>query len=336
LGVLRPAARSPMLLGLERGVPEMPDLTEISLSFRAMNTDVLSILTLPEASVSLGRASLDKIRDIFSHNEAVLSRFAENSELSALNQSSGKPFRASPLLYHVLKSALAAARLTRGFFDPTVLPYLIAAGYSRSFERLDEGTHCDEVVSPLKNSWRDIVMDNRSRCVTLPAGCSVDLGGIGKGWTVDRASRGLSNYPGFVIDAGGDIRLGGIQADGAPWSVGLADPFEPDRDMAGISLTGGAICTSTTARRRWFSQGRWRHHLIDSRTGDSSTSDVISATVISAKAAHAEVLAKAALLMGAERGLSFIQSQPAVSGFLALDDGRCLRSPGFPEVLNVA
>jgi FAD:protein FMN transferase len=325
-----------MLPGLEREVPEMLDLTEISLSFRAMNTDVLAILTLPEASASLGRVSLDKVRDIFAHNERVLSRFDENSELSALNLSSGKPFRASPHWYNVLKSALAAARLTRGFFDPTVLPYLIAAGYSRSFERLDERTDCDNAVSPLKNSWQNILMDSQSRCVTLPPGCTIDLGGIGKGWTVDRASRCLSDYPGFVIDAGGDIRLGGIQADGAPWSVGVADPFEADNDVTRIRLERGAICTSTTSRRRWFSNGNWRHHLIDSRTGTSSGSGVVSATVISAGAAHAEVLAKAALLMGPERGLSFIQSQPGVSGFLTLDNGRSLRSPGFPEVLNVA
>ena len=122
---------------------------------------------------------------MFGETERTLSRFLPESELSALNRSAGQPFRASPLMLHAVTEALAAARETDGLFDPTVLNALLAAGYDRSFELLNNGngepgTRTEGVrktplpdtgsfardlalhLSPSprpSSSWRDVVVD---------------------------------------------------------------------------------------------------------------------------------------------------------------------------------
>jgi thiamine biosynthesis lipoprotein len=171
--------------------------------------------------------------------------------------------------------------------------------------------------------------------ITLPAACGLDLGGIAKGWTVDRVSEGLKNTSGFAINAGGDIFAGGKRADGALWSVGIVDPLHPDLNLTVLELTDKAVCTSSTARRNWRRNGIYGHHLIDPRSGKPSVSTVISATIIAESAVTAEIIAKTALILGPVAGMEFIQNQSGIDGILVLNDGRLLRSSNSREVTNV-
>jgi thiamine biosynthesis lipoprotein len=99
------------------------------------------------------------------------------------------------------------------------LPYLLAAGYDRSFEKLSDSPDGPVYQLNSRFNWREIILDADASTITLPAGCGLDLGGIAKGWTVDRVSEGLKNTSGFAVDAGGDIFVGGKRADG---SLGLS------------------------------------------------------------------------------------------------------------------
>ncbi len=170
----------------------------------------------------------------------------------------------------------------------------------------------------------------------MPAGCSLDLGGIGKGWTVDRACRQLQTFSGYAVDAGGDMVVGGTPAEGSMWTVGVADPFNPDHDLIVLELDRGAVCTSSTARRRWKMGAEWRHHLIDPRTGKASASGIVAATVTADSAARAETVTKAAIILGPQAGLRFIEEQAGVEGLLVLADGSLLASAGFKGVQRVA
>jgi thiamine biosynthesis lipoprotein len=225
------------------------------------------------------------------------------------------------MLYAVVAAALDSARVTGGLFDPTILPALMAAGYDRSFELLPReraGSSCPPAPA---FSWRDVQLDVDTRAVALPAGCALDLGGIGKGWTLDRAAERLRGFDGFAVDAGGDLVLGGAQANGSAWTVGVQDPIAPGRDLLQLSLGACAVATSTVARRRWLRGGRVQHHLIDPRTGLPSQSGALAATVVAESAARAETLAKAAVLLGPSAGVRFLDGQVGVRGLVVLDGG---------------
>jgi thiamine biosynthesis lipoprotein len=169
-------------------------------------------------------------------------------------------------------------------------------------------------------------LDPVSRTIALPPGCRIDLGGIGKGWTVDRACALLRarGFRSFAVDAGGDLYAAGQQGDGTPWSVGVAAPVDPAKELAVLTLDGGAVATSTTAQRRWRVGGEARHHLIDPRTRRPAASGIVAATVVTETVTRAEVLAKAALVLGLEAGGALLNRWRA-AGLLVLESGALVR-----------
>jgi FAD:protein FMN transferase len=313
------------------------NLVELSLSFRVMNTDANIFLCVPPGMKKNGEKALGRVKSLFQKAEATMSRFREDSELTRLNLSAGSPFKASPILFEVIDKSLEAARDTKGVFDPTILSSLLEAGYDRSFEKMNEPADDTLPIVPgTKCKWSDIRLDAASRSITLPPGCGIDLGGIGKGWTVDQACSILEPFGNYAIDAGGDIRVQGTRADCLPWNIGVADPCDNSRNLMMVELRGGAICTSTITRRKWESAGKAQHHLIDPASGEPAWSGVISATVMAESAAGAEVTAKTALILGPEAGLKWIEKQPGAYGLLVLEDMQILYSQGFKEHAHVA
>ncbi len=317
-------------------------MEELSRSFRAMNTDVLAVVSTGESNRQEASNALDALERLFATNEAAMSRFLPESELSRLNRSAGVAFHSSPLLFQVVEAAIEAARETDGIFDPTVLTDLIAAGYDRSFELLTPAggrgetarqTRPDRTLSSHSGLWRQIRMDSSSNEIILPLGCALDLGGIGKGWTVDQAATMLHPFANFAVDAGGDIYAAGVQADGSPWTIGVMDPFNTDRDLMVLAVSDRAVATSTTSKRRWVSEdGRQMHHLIDPRTGRPGNGDVVSATVLAGTVARAEVLAKTVLLLGSRDGTALLQDYPEIEWVLVLADRNTLQSSRLTEV----
>lgn len=297
--------------GLVTGLRTAP--VETRRVFRAMNADVLVIVAgdPPRAA-----AAIDLVESLFRAHEAALSRFLPTSELSALNRSAGRAFVASHLLLAVVEAALDAAAATDGLFDPTVLPAFVAVGYDRSFERIDPATMATD-APPRTATWCDVVVDRVARTIELPPGCALDLGGIAKGWTVDRAAERLAAFRDFAVDAGGDLYAGGSRADGSPWTVGVADPDAPGSDLLTLAVRDEAVATSSVARRRWHGG----HHLIDPRHGRPARGEVVQATVVSDTVAGAETLAKAALLAGEVDGLRRL--------VLARADGVLVRRGGW-------
>jgi thiamine biosynthesis lipoprotein len=318
-------------------------MAEVTRRFRAMNTDVLATIVIDAAGQQEAAAvALDELEQLFARVEACASRFRPESELSALNRSAGQPFAASPLLYALIEAALQAAVETGGIFDPTLLEALEQAGYDRSFEQLAASGAAPGPPGPrpasagaLPGAWRAVRLDPATHTITLPSGCRIDLGGIGKGWTVDQActllrARGFRH---FAVDAGGDLYAAGTTGDGTPWTVGVSDPANPERDLAILMLDGNGVATSTIARRRWYVGSELRHHLIDPRTRRPAASGIVSATVMAETVARAETLAKAALILGPKAGRALLD-RLQVAGLLVAAGGAVLHTgpPTFMEL----
>jgi len=283
--------------------------------FRAMNTEVAAWLW---SDIGHAAVWLHEVEAFFGEVEAELSRFRPDSGLSRLNAAAGQgPQPVSDLLETVISLALKAAEESDGLFDPTVLHALRQAGYDRSFELLadDAGRPSRLGEDDTTINWRAVELNPVLGTVTLPAGMGLDLGGIAKGWAVDRAAEMLGAWGAAMVDAGGDIRVSEA-AGGEPWPIGIQHPFDPTRDLGVITLDGGAVATSTVGRRQWQRDQQPMHHLIDPRTGKSSQNDLHTVTVLAPTAASAEVAAKVALILGSDRGRAHLMARGLAGVFV--------------------
>lgn len=303
-------------------------------AFRAMGNDV-SILTGADPARAEAAERLAAVEALFRTNERCLSRFDPESELSQLNRAAGRPFTASRTLYAAIAASLQAATELDGLFDPTLLDALEIAGYDRTFEALPaerEAVAVMPVVAP--GRWRGVQLDPATRTVRLPASVRLDLGGIGKGWTVDQAVALLGPLGPCLVDAGGDLRVHGRPPGQTRWWIGVEDPHDASRDVGTLCLADRAVATSGIGRRAWRRGGVWQHHLIDPRTGRPAATDVAAATVVAPTTVRAEVAAKVVCLLGAEAGLAWLEHQPDLAGALVRLDGGMLSSSGLEAMSN--
>jgi thiamine biosynthesis lipoprotein len=250
----------------------------------------------------------------------------------------------SYVLWEVVLLARRAARWSDGLVTPLLLNELEAAGYDRTFEAIDR----HHVAMPLASRQesvaqsagpathgdpRAIEIDDRTHSIRVLAGVRLDLGGIAKGWAADQAAMRLAIHGPSLVDAGGDIAISGLQADGQRWPVGVADPQAPHRNLELLMVGSGGVATSGRDYRRWKRDGTWQHHILDPRTGRPAQSDVLSATVIAPTAYEADVAAKTALILGSRDGLDWIETHSALAGLLVTDEGQVIRSQRLNDYL---
>ena len=245
----------------------------------------------------------------FERLEQVMSRFRPDSELSRLNACGS--LDVSPDLAEVIELAVAARVRTGGRFDPTVHDAVAAAGYDRTFVEVDPDS--DEEPGTAACGGR---IDVDGLHVALEPGYRLDLGGIGKGFAAERVAQRLALAGPCLVNAGGDIAVRGVPADGV-WPVGV-------EDGPTLGLAGAGLATSGRDRRRWRRGTRELHHLIDPRTGAPAETDLVRVTAIGHDAVDAEVLAKVLLLQG--EAAAAASGVPAV---LVTADGRTVLAGGI-------
>lgn len=309
--------------------------------FRAMNTGVYIKLYSHRPS----QAILDDVERLFVSFERRLSRFLPDSELSQLNACSGESCKVSPTMLGAVEVALWLAELTGGLYDPTILTCLEQAGYDRSFEQvtaptpltLTDDVPVAEPASPgarLSFSYRSVRIDYARHQLERPPGVKLDLGGMGKGWTVDRAADRLQGLGPFLVNAGGDIFAYHAPPGQRGWQINLTHPLLPELSMAQLYLHHHALATSTIARRRWRQNGRLNHHLINPRTGQPAITDALSVTVLAPRTVVAEVYAKTALIMGVEQGLAYLEQLPGFEGLIFTADRQIRFTSGLSALLE--
>lgn len=301
------------------------------IEFRAMGCQMLAVVDHPAPRVAL---KLQGVPAWFEEWEQCLSRFRGNSELNFLNNNPGIPIKVSKTLWDVFQAAAEAFDTSQGLVTPAVLDALLSAGYRQSFEQLQQ-TELSVQPDQLRSipSLREVKFDPIAHTICLPGDLHLDFGGVAKGWAAHHALQRLQIYGPALVDAGGDIAISGLQKSGSPWLVGIADPFEPDLDLAVLMLGKCGVATSGKDYRRWQQGDLWKHHIIDPRTGLPAETDVLSATIIAPTVLEAEVAAKAVLILGSQSGLAWINARPRLAGLLILESGEHLYSNQFRSYL---
>ncbi|MCO5316256.1 MAG: FAD:protein FMN transferase [Solirubrobacterales bacterium] len=250
-----------------------------------------------------GEGAEEFIRDF----DRRLSRFRLDSELTAMNSDPGTEVPASELLRTAVKAGVWTARQSGGLVDPTLLDEIEESGYRRSRAGLS-GVPVSEALldapdrkpaSPDdRQRWTGFKVDDEQGVIRRPSGLKFDTGGTGKGLAADLVAGSLAGYSRFLISCGGDIRVGGREAERMPHEVLVQHPVSGSRPYR-LRLRSGGVATSGVNVRSWRrADGRAVHHLLDPSTGESCWSGLIGATALGRTALEAETLAKAALLSG--------------------------------------
>lgn len=276
----------------------MPEYTESVLQMGTIvNFRVISSRSAAEMEEGVRQA-----KGAMQEVEAVCSRFDETSELRQLSQHIGESVQVSDILFEVVRFSLAVAEETDGLFDPTLGRVLRAHGFRHHY--LTGHVVPDDEASPGEASYRDVLLDDEERTVTLARPLTLDLGAVAKGFALDLAAAKLKEFEGYVIDAGGDVALGGEGPTGGPWKVGIRDPVKTDEVLRVLTATDTFVCTSGGYERRSQTTPD-SHHLILPESGKSPTG-VLSTTVMAPYGMLADAFSTVTFLLGCQDGIRML------------------------------
>lgn len=303
-------------------------VTELDVGFDAMGSHVRLLIGEPGPGMPPATAAAERARRFVAEFDATLSRFRPGSELSALNADPRERVPASELLRTAVEAGLEAARRSGGLVDPTLVDEIESAGYAASRAgmpgaplgaALAEAPPRQPASPNPAGNWRLFEVDDAGGAIARPPGVRFDTGGAGKGLAADLIAGHLRGYSRFIVDCGGDIRIGGAGALLDPYEVFVEHPMTGERAFV-LKLGGGAVATSGLNVRIWRDEdGRFSHHLLDPATGRPAWTGLVGATALGDTAVEAETFAKAALLSGPEGGRAVLAER---GGLLVHDSGR--------------
>jgi thiamine biosynthesis lipoprotein len=241
--------------------------------------------------------------------ESVLTRYRPESEIGRANLSAfSSPQHVSAETSGVLQSALRWAKGTEGAFDPCLAEAVIlwdvgnrsqplAAADSDRFAR--RGLF--KALELGKSGGKDVVLFHEEDM-------GIDLGGIGKGYGVDRAVEALRAWgiQNALVNVGGDLYAMGASEDGDPWQVGVRSPDDPKALVASFRMSDRAVATSGDYHQFFEHGGRRYHHLLDPTTGAPAESRSRSVTVAAESCMDADAGATAAFVASVDRAKSMM------------------------------
>ena len=257
---------------------------------------------------------------------ARLSRFRADGELSRLNADARRVVPVSSLLAASVSAGVWAAELTGGLVDPTLVDPLHAIGYGRSRAGVPRASLAGALAAapprrPARPDpgapWRGFEVNLKAGTVDRPPELRFDSGGTGKGLAADTVGRRLAAHERFVVDVGGDLRVGGRGAIERPFEVEVENPFGGD-PVHVLRIGAGGVATSGLRSRIWQADGRYVHHLLDPATGEPAWTGLVSVTALAPSALEAETRSKAALLSGPAGARAWLEPH---GGIAVHDDG---------------
>jgi thiamine biosynthesis lipoprotein len=273
------------------------------------------------------------ISDAFSALHIVddeMSTYKPESQISVLNrEGSSRWVQIGPGLAEVLGASIRFGRISNGAFDPTVLPLMVLWGFRGGVPRLPADSEIRGVLAVTGLTHLELDTERYRARLTKP-GVSLDLGGIAKGYALDRAQTAAreAGAEAGIIDLGGNIVSFGEQAAG---QIAIQHPLIPDGILGSIPLRERAIATSGGYEKYVTIDGRRYGHILDPRTG-RPTRDVESVTVVAESGMTADALSTACFVLGPEACLELVSRQErtaCVVAWIQADTLTVASSPGL-------
>ncbi|HEV8396389.1 MAG TPA: FAD:protein FMN transferase [Vicinamibacterales bacterium] len=276
-------------------------------------------------------AAVDAVFAEFDRLDRMMSVWKEGSDVLRLNQAAGRePVRVSAETIEVLTAARQVSEWTGGKFDVT---FGALSGLWRFDQDQDDGIPSRAAVAARLPDVDYTALDidaARGTAFLRRPGMRAHLGGIGKGYAIDRAAAILRarGFHDFMIQSGGDLFVSGRRG-GRPWRLGIRDPRGPvDRSFATLDLTNGTFSTSGDYERFFIKDGRRYHHILDPDLGEPARG-CRSVTILADTAVLADGLSTGVFVLGPEKGMALIERLPDVEGVIVTSQNRVLVSSGL-------
>jgi FAD:protein FMN transferase len=275
-----------------------------------------------------GEKAIDAVLEEMRHIDESMSTYKPTSEVSQVNAKAAEgPMHISKELFDLLNTAKEYSVITDGAFDITYA----SVGYLYDFRKHVRPDDAQIANALPAVNYLHVILDPKEQTVRFSQkGVRIDLGGIAKGYSVDRGIDVLKSL-GFTrayVSAGGDSRIIGDRF-GKPWIVGIRDPSKGEGNViARIPLVDAAISTSGDYERYFEEQGVRYHHIIDPHTGHSA-SKVRSATVIGPYATRTDGLSKTAFVLGPDKAMEIYNRLDDIDAIIVKLDGTVVYSKGM-------
>ncbi|MDE3197032.1 MAG: FAD:protein FMN transferase [Acidobacteriota bacterium] len=252
------------------------------------------------------RLAIDKAYAELARIDRLMSEWRPDSPISQVNAAAGQhPVEVPAELRELVERSIRYSQITEGTFDVTWR----GMGNIWHFDDSFRVPGAAEVAAARRHiDYRRIRIEGNS--LYLPKGSNIGLGGIAKGYAIDRAARVLADagFSDVLVDGGGDVWVSG-KPDGREWRLGIQDPRKPHGEILGVaSVSGMALVTSGDYERFRIVNGVRYHHIIDPRTGWPATAS-ISVSVMAKSAEQGVVLAKGIYMLGPVRGLELARRE---------------------------
>jgi thiamine biosynthesis lipoprotein len=267
--------------------------------------------------------------------EQLMSPWIESSNVFQINRSAGKEWvRISHETLAVIKKAQDISEISDGSFDITVGP--LAELWRKAREKKIPPS-AEEVRERLGLvNFKNIEIDREGKVFLKKKGMAIDLGGIAKGYAVDKAFELLESlgYKNVIVNAGGDLRIGGLK-NNQPWSIAIQHPRESKKFLARISVSDMAVATSGDYERFFIYEGTRYHHIFNPKDGFPAD-DCQSVTVLCKEEMMADALATAVFVLGSERGYALCQKLQGVGCLIVDKEGKITFTPGLQGRISFA
>lgn len=273
------------------------------------------------------QATAQAVEDAFAvigRADDVMSHYREESDLMRLNRRAAQEAVPVPAdLYAVLSEAIKYGELSGGAFDVTVGPLVRLWNRAGETARLPSSEQIREARAQV--GFRSVRLLPGTRVRFARTGVEVNLGGIGKGWAVDRAAdllrgRGIRTA---LINAGASTFYAlGHGPDGTGWAVAVRDPCRTESTLATIRLREGSLSTSAGYERYWEIEGERYGHIIDPRSG-WPVEPLAGVTVTAPAATESDALSTAVFVLGAEEGEALLRRLGRRGLLIERADGVC-------------
>ncbi len=218
----------------------------------------------------------------------------------------------------ILAKSLELSRVTDGAFDISVGLLENIWGFRGDKPHLPKE---EEIQSALFRTGYQYILLADDKAILAKTGMVIDLGGISKGYAVDRVvtilrQEGISSG---IVDAGGDLRVFGDKPDGRKWAIGIRDPVRAGSIAKTIYINEGAVATSGNYERCFIRDGKRYHHIFNPLTGYPANG-CISVTIIAKEALVADALATGIFVLGPEKGMKLIENLHDVEGVIIYEE----------------
>jgi thiamine biosynthesis lipoprotein len=286
----------------------------------AMGTHVaFAAYTTPSVDGAATHAAFDAALAEIKRVEALMTTWRPDSDIGKVNAAAGKSAVAvTDETFAIVKEAVHASEISGGTFDIT---FQTLHGLWKFDEDLDPHPPTDAAIKARLPfvGYKNIALDPAAKTIKLAKNrTQISLGGIAKGYAVDRAVKVLekAGLRSFFVQAGGDLFARGLKPENKEWSAGIRDPRGPENKyFAMLPISDHAFSTAGDYERSYVVGGKRYHHIIDPRTGWPATASR-SVTIWAPTALLADEIDDAVFILGPQKGLALVESLDGVGAII--------------------